>query len=265
MSGKYRILHTSFWNEDPEVYEMTPENKLFYAYLLTGPQTKQCGISIFSTKIAADQTGFNQDTILHFIKHFQDDLDKVRYNPETREIAVKNWVRWNCQGKNPKVEICIEKELKMIKDKELIPYVWGNEIEIPDDPKDEEAKKKKLLQNELIEKIFGHWKEAMKHPGASLSPERVKQIRTRLNDGFTYDQCIEAVNGCAGSSYHMGKNDDGTVYDSIELIFRNASKTEGFINRNRRSKNLVRSIAGKAKNDNYDWDKEEGEKNDGEE
>lgn len=255
MSGKYRILHTSFWNEDPEVYEMTPENKLFYAYLLTGPQTKQCGISVFSTKIAADQTGFNQDTILHFIKHFQEDLKKIKYNPETREIAIKNWVRWNCQGKNPKVEVCIEKELKLVKDKELIPYVWDMDmVEIPDDSKDEEAKQKKIEQNKIIEQIFEHWKAVMKHPGSNLSPERIKHIRARLNDGFTFEQCIMAIDGCAGSSYHMGGNDTGTIYDSIELIFRNDSKTEGFINRAKRQKRLVLSIAGKAKEDDFPWD-----------
>jgi len=255
MSGKYRILHTSFWNEDPEVYEMTPENKLFYTYLLTGPQTKQCGISIFSTKIAADQTGFNQDTIKHFIKHFEEVLKKIKYNPETKEIAIKNWAKWNCQGKNPKVEICIQKELKQVKDRKLISYVWENEVEIPpENPKDEKAKKKRLLQNELIEKIFEYWKTAMKHPGSSLSPEREKHIRARLNDGFSYEQCIQAIDGCAGSSYHMGINDSSTVYDSIELIFRNTSKTEGFISRNKRGKRLVGSIAGKAKEDDFPWD-----------
>jgi len=263
MSGKYRILHTSFWNEDPEVYEMTPENKLFYAYLLTGPQTKQCGISVFSTKIAADQTGFNQDTILHFIKYFQDDLDKIKYNPETRELAVKNWVKWNCQGKNPKVEICIEKELKTVKDKELISYVWGPQIDIPENPEDDKAKQKKIEQNKLIEQIFEYWKTAMKHPGSSLSPEREKHIRARLNNGFSYEQCIEAIDGCAGSPYHMGINDTSTVYDSIELIFRNTSKTEGFINRAKRKARMVPSIAGKAKEDNYNW--EEGVKEENEE
>ena len=257
MSGKYRILHTSFWNEDPEVYEMTPENKLFYAYLLTGPQTKQCGISIFSTKIAADQTGFNQDTILHFIKHFQENLDKIKYNPKTRELAVKNWVRWNCQGKNPKVEICIQKELLLIKDQELIPYVWGNEQEISEEPGDNGKDEFKALQNKSIELIFEHWKEAMKHPGAILSEERRKKIRTRLNDGYSYEKCIAAIDGCAGSSYHMGKNDTGTVYDSIDLIFRTASKIEEFIARNKRK--LVGSIAGKIKDDNYDWERNGGE------
>ena len=259
MSGKYRILHTSFWNEDPEVYEMTPENKLFYAYLLTGPQTKQCGVSKFSTKIAADQTGYNQDTIIHFIKYFQDDLGKIKYNPGTRELAIRNWVRWNCQGKNPKVEICIKKELLLIKDKELIGYVWGEKYEEEEYRKPPELKggeEFKVLQNKSIEIIFEHWKETMKHLGAKMSPERSKKIRARLNDGYSFQKCIQAIDGCANSSYHMGNNDSKTVYDSIDLIFRNASKFESFINRNKK-KDLIGSIARKAEKDDYDWGREE--------
>ena len=263
MSGKYRILHTSFWNEDPDMYDLTPEQKYFYIYILTGPQTKQCGISVFSTKIASDQTGYNQETIKKLIKIFQDDMGKIRYNPETRELAIKNWARWNYYGKNSKVKVCIEKELKLVKDRKLIDYVWKNreeDIEIPDgNGKRTEAEElAKRLLKERIEMIFNHWKSVMKHPGASLSDERAAKIRTRLKEGLTYDQCIAAIDGCAGSSYHMGKNDSGTVYDSIDLIFRNTSKTEGFINRNERK--LAKSIQGKAEGDDYDWGHSDGEK-----
>jgi len=151
----------------------------------------------------------------------------------------------------------------LVKDKELIKYVWSNreeDIEIPGgNGKRTEAEEitKKLLK-EKIEMIFNHWKIVMKHPGASLSDERSAKIRTRLKEGFTYDQCIAAIDGCAGSSFHMGKNEDGTVYDSIDLIFRNASKFEGFINRNKRK--LVASIQSKAEGDDYDWGKHDGEK-----
>ena len=260
MSGKYRILHTTFWNEDPDMYELTPEQKYFYIYLLTGPQTRQCGISVFSTKIASDQTGYNKDTIEKLIILFQDDFKKIRYNKETKEIAIKNWARWNYYGKNLKVKICIEKELKLVKDRSLIDYVWKareEDIEIPENggEPEEENEETKLL-NENIKIVFEYWKDIMKHPGALLSPERSKKIKARLNEGFKVEQCLEAIEGCAGSSYHMGENDTGTRYDSIDLIFRNTSKTEDFMNRNKRNKKnkLVHSISGKAEGDNYDWE-----------
>ena len=265
MSGKYRILHTSFWNEDPEMYELTPEQKYFYIYILTGPQTKQCGISRFSTKIASDHTGYNQDTITKLIKLFQEDFGKIKYNPETKELAIKNWARWNYYGKNSKVKVCIEKELKLVKDRELINYVWKNkeeDIEMPggNGERTEAEELGRKLQKETVIKIFEHWKIAMKHPGALLSDERAAKIKTRLKEGYTPEQCIAAINGCASSDYHMGKNDTGTVYDSIDLIFRNASKIESFIARDKKVALLVGSIKGKAEGDNYDWGGNYGEK-----
>jgi len=262
MSGKYRILHTSFWNEDPDMYELTPEQKYFYIYILTGPQTKQCGVSKFSIKIAADQTGYNTDTISKLIKLFQEEYGKIKYNPETKELAIKNWARWNYQGKNPKVEICIQKELLLVKDQKLIEYVWGEKYENEEfikPPRDNGKDELRKLQNKSIELIFEHWKKIMKHPKAILSEERKKKIRARLNDGYSFEQCIKAINGCAASSYHMGNNEGKTVYDSIDLIFRNASKIESFMARDKRVASLVGSIAGKAKEDNYDWKGEYGE------
>lgn len=76
--------------------------------------------------------------------------------------------------------------------------------------------------------VFDYWRERMNHPGARFSPDRQRKIAARLRDGLTVERLKEAVDGCAASSYHMGENDTGTVYDSIELIFRNVSKVEEF-------------------------------------
>ena len=260
MSGKYRTLHTSFWNEDPETYEMTTEPKMFYAYLLTSPWSKQCGISQISFKAISDQTGHNIENVKNLIKRFEEEYKKVRYNPATKELAIKNWVKWNCQGKNPKVEICIQKELKSVKDKSLIEYVWGRTREIPEESEKDQAKgQDRDQQNEDIREIFMYWQKEMNHPRASLDEGRRKKIRARLNDGHTREECLLAIKGCKGSAFHMGDNDGKVTYDSIDLIFRNASKTDDFIRRSKKKLALVGSIEGKAENDNYDWGDRHGE------
>jgi hypothetical protein len=38
-----------------------------------------------------------------------------------------------------------------------------------------------------------------------------------------------AAFGCAHSRFHQGENDRHQVYDSVELIYRNADKVDGFI------------------------------------
>jgi len=81
-------------------------------------------------------------------------------------------------------------------------------------------------------KVFNHWKERMNHPGASFDPKRRKLISTRLKK-YSADQLIKAIDGCAKSEYHMGRGSgsDGTIYDKLSLILKNAEYIEDFINK----------------------------------
>jgi len=83
--------------------------------------------------------------------------------------------------------------------------------------------------NKDIKDIYVYWKEIMKHPGAKLTPDRKQKIKARLQEGYTKEQIIRAIKGCASSPYHMGDNEQGTVYDDLTLICRNGSKLEGFM------------------------------------
>lgn len=49
---------------------------------------------------------------------------------------------------------------------------------------------------------------------------------------YGIDGCKEAIDGCANSHFHMGKNKRGKVYNSLELIFRDAQHIEQFIGHN---------------------------------
>lgn len=80
--------------------------------------------------------------------------------------------------------------------------------------------------------VFAHWQMRMNHPGAKLDAKRTKQITAALKLGYTVDHLKAAIDGCAKSPFHMGKNDRQTVFDSIELIFRNADKIDTFIKLN---------------------------------
>lgn len=42
--AKFRMVHTSFWNDPTVSEEMTPEDKYFFLYLLTNEHTTQIGI-----------------------------------------------------------------------------------------------------------------------------------------------------------------------------------------------------------------------------
>ena len=100
-----------------------------------------------------------------------------------------------------------------------------------------EKKKKKNIKNTMsgkpddVQKIFDYWKSRMGKSGNSkLTKDRRAKIKSRLSEGYTPQQICQAIDGCASSTYHMGQNDQGTVYDDLTLICRNGSKLEWFIN-----------------------------------
>ncbi|WP_367155628.1 helix-turn-helix domain-containing protein [Methylomonas sp. HYX-M1] len=78
------------------------------------------------------------------------------------------------------------------------------------------------------EEIFNFWQTTMNHPQAVFDSKR-KAIITRALKSYTVDQLKSAIAGCSKSSWHMGQNDKSKVYDSLDLIFRNADKIESFI------------------------------------
>lgn len=83
-----------------------------------------------------------------------------------------------------------------------------------------------------VTEIFNFWKFTMGKKRSKLTDTLKSKIQARFTDGFSFEDLRFAITGCKNSSYHMGDNDKGTLYNSIELIFRNANKTEEFIEKN---------------------------------
>lgn len=67
------------------------------------------------------------------------------------------------------------------------------------------------------------------HPKSQLDSKRMTLICARLSDGYSEDDLRLAALGCATSRWHQGENDRHQVYDSVELIYRNADKVDAFI------------------------------------
>ncbi|MGO5066580.1 MULTISPECIES: DnaD domain-containing protein [unclassified Clostridium] len=115
--AKYRQLYTEFWN-DSFVLELDPEEKYFYTYLLTNPNTSQCGIYELPKKIIEMQTGYKGETVDRLLKKFQE-YKKIIYSEETKEIIILNWAKYN-EPNNINAIKCVNKELKKIKNKDFI-------------------------------------------------------------------------------------------------------------------------------------------------
>lgn len=120
--AKYRMVRTEFWN--PNVLEeMTPEDKYFYLYLLTNPQTTQIGIYRITKKQMAFDLEYSIESVHALINRFIEHHKLIRYNPETRELALKNWGKDNLSKGGKLVMKCIISELKDVEDRSLILYV----------------------------------------------------------------------------------------------------------------------------------------------
>lgn len=122
----FRMVHTEFWNDPKVIEDMTPEDKYFFLYLLTNPNTTQVGIYQITKKQMAFDMGYSIETINSLLDRFINHHKLIKYNPQTREIAIKNWGKYNLRrGGKPMLD-CVSSELKEVKDTSLISYVSAN-------------------------------------------------------------------------------------------------------------------------------------------
>ena len=123
--GIKRIVDTSFWT-DGKVDEFTPEDKYFMLYLLTNPFTTQLGIYEMSIKQAAFHLGYSTDAVKALIERFPKKHGMIVYSNDTGEIAIKNFLRHSIIKGGAPVRDCLIKEMRRVKNKELIAVVFSH-------------------------------------------------------------------------------------------------------------------------------------------
>jgi len=180
----FRKIHTSFWS-DSFTSELERDKKLFYLYILTNERTSQCGIYEITKKQISYDLGYSIDTVSKLLKEFEK-LGKIKYNECTKEVAIKNWLKYN-GSTSPKVQSCIGKELKLIKDTLLIQYINSTythpqeEKEKEEEEEEEENKKKNILAAKAAtQKRISVFKESLypftKNKGGLYTAEMVKDF-----------------------------------------------------------------------------------------
>lgn len=126
--AKFRMVHTEFWNDPKVMEDMTPEDKYFFLYLLTNQNTSQVGIYQITKKQMAFDTGYSLDTITSLLDRFIKHHKILKYNETTREIAIRNWGKYNLNRGGKPMTDCVGSELREVKDTSLITYV-GESVE----------------------------------------------------------------------------------------------------------------------------------------
>ncbi|MFP5111579.1 DnaD domain protein [Bacillaceae bacterium C204] len=121
--AKHRMIRTDFWKNPMVSEEMTPEDKYFYLYLLTNPNMTQIGIYKITKKQMGFDLGYSIESVHSLMERFIHHHKEIRYNPVTRELAIKNWGKYNLHKGGKPVMDCIYSELKDVEDLSLILYV----------------------------------------------------------------------------------------------------------------------------------------------
>jgi hypothetical protein len=123
--GIKRIVDTSFWT-DGKVDEFSPEDKYFMLYLLTNPFTSQLGIYEISVKQVAFQLGYSVDAVNVLLDRFESKYGIILYSKATNEVAIRNFLRHSIIKGGAPVRDCLIKEMKSVKNKDLIAKVFSH-------------------------------------------------------------------------------------------------------------------------------------------
>ena len=118
-----RCVSTGFWKDDKVLNSFSPEDKYFMLYLLTNPHTTQLGVYHLPVKVAAVELGYSVEAILVLLDRFENKYDIIRYNSDTGEVAIKNFLRYSIVKGGKPVMDCLVKEYDTIKDTSLVTYV----------------------------------------------------------------------------------------------------------------------------------------------
>ncbi len=121
--AKWRSVHTQFWTDSRVVEEFTPEDRYFFLYLLTNQNTTQIGIYQITKRQIAFDLGYSTETVNALLERFINYHKLIRYNPNTKELAIKNWGKYNLVRGGKPVLDCVSAELRDVKDDSLIAYV----------------------------------------------------------------------------------------------------------------------------------------------
>lgn len=179
--GLKRVVDIDFWT-DSKVEDFSPEDKYFMLYLLTNPRSNLLGIYEFSVKQSSYLLGYSSEAVKVLLDRFENKYGLIRYSPETNEVAIKNFLKHSVIKGGKPIEDLLNKEIKKVKNKDLISYVFDSVIDFE-------------TLNQTVRKVLEDWKSSSPPIPLSLSNDNV--------NGYGYGY---------GVSYHDTYND--TYHDT---------------------------------------------------
>jgi len=97
--------------------------------------------------------------------------------------------------------------------------------------KQQQRRKAVGVSDAEIVTVYEYWVSVMR-PGKkrvpSLDEKRRLKVASAIAD-YGVEDCLKAIDGCAVSDFHMGRNRQKKRYDDLELILRDQDHVERFL------------------------------------
>lgn len=254
--AKYRHVHTTFWQDPKVTEELTPEDRYFYLYLITNPNTTQIGIYPITKKQMAFDLGYSIESVNSLMDRFINHHKLVLYNNVTREVAIKNWPKYNLNKGGKPILDCVTKELREVKDKSLMSVLYpkienanirelferyGNDTlhdtsttsGQKEKEKEKEKEKKDILsgnptadESEIPFKLITDLLNQMSEKNyRHTTPKTQQLIKARWNEGFRFDDFKKVI---LAKCFEWRDNPDMSKFLRPETLF--GTKFEGYLN-----------------------------------
>ena len=205
----YRNLQLSFWTDNKIEDEFTPEDKFFYLYLLTNPQTNLCGCYEVSYSQMTRQTGYNKDTIIRLLERFESLHNVIKFDSKTKEILILHWYKYNW-SKSEKVLSGVCNVAKYIKSDSFRKYVFETVESIKNDTlyigytyhmdtsvSDTDSVSVSDTVNskdiDIIKDIINYLNTKCNTRYKYTTEDSKKHIRARLREGYTKDDFYTVI------------------------------------------------------------------------
>lgn len=254
----YRNVRLSFWTDNKVIDEFTPEDKYFYLYLLTNPQTNLCGCYEISYKSMSEDTGYNKDTCLRLLKRFDEVHNVIKFNESTKEVLILNWYKYNwsssaktlsgvmATAKHIKCEafkkyvLCVVESVKN-GDKEPVRYPIDTSVAVAVSDSVTETdtvNNKKNSTGEDIKEIITYLNEKCGTHYRYNTANTRKHIIARFNDGYAVDDFVQVIDKKTGE--WMGTKFQ--QYLRPDTLF--GSKFESYLNQQIKQKDSTKEFLG---------------------
>lgn len=124
--GIKRVVDMDFWTDEMVLEDFSPEDKLFFLYLLTNPHSSMLGVYKIIPKQMAFELGYSIEAVKVMLDRFENIYGVIKYSLETKEIAVKNYLHYGIVSGGKPVFDRLAADMKSVRDLALLKFILGS-------------------------------------------------------------------------------------------------------------------------------------------